>query len=122
MKYRRLMSKRPFLMFGLPFMAVIVAASFVLTPATAIRYERRDRKVRQMSREEELNVRRSARKVDMKDEYYVRVFSEEKRLVAVYYCCTNVSCPVQRLAARDLDDWEQKRVKRLPGESDGILR
>ena len=87
MKYRRLMSKRPFLMFGLPFMAVIVAASFVLTPATAIRYERRDRKVRQMSREEELNVRRSARKVDMKDEYYVRLFRKRRclllRIIAV---------------------------------------
>lgn len=27
----------------------------------------------------------------------------------------------QRLAAKDLDDWEQQRVKRLPGESDGVL-
>lgn len=30
-------------------------------------------------------------------------------------------CTIQRLAAKDLDDWEQKRVKRLPGESDGVL-
>jgi cytochrome c oxidase assembly protein subunit 16 len=29
---------------------------------------------------------------------------------------------LQRLAGRDLDDWEQKRVERLPGENDGILR
>ena len=28
---------------------------------------------------------------------------------------------VQRLAAKDLDNWEQKRVKRLPGEPDGVL-
>jgi cytochrome c oxidase assembly protein subunit 16 len=28
---------------------------------------------------------------------------------------------LQRLAAKDLDDWEQRRVKRLPGETDGIL-
>lgn len=28
---------------------------------------------------------------------------------------------VQRLAAKDLDDWEQKRVKRLPGEHNGVL-
>ncbi|KAJ2973265.1 hypothetical protein NQ176_g6703 [Zarea fungicola] len=97
-KYRATMSKRPFLMFGLPFLAIMVAGSFVLTPATAIRYERHDRRVRQMSREEELNVRRSARKVDMREEY-------------------------NRLAGnRDLDNWEQKRVERLPGESDGILR
>lgn len=90
MKYRRMMSKRPFLMFGLPFMAVIVAASFVLTPATAIRYERRDRKVRQMSREEELSVRRSARKVDMKDEYYVRFIFLLKRICLQCDYWTNV--------------------------------
>lgn len=71
MRYRALMSKHPFLTFGLPFIAVIVAGSFVLTPATAIRYEKHDRKVRQMTKEEELNVRRAARKVDMKEEYYV---------------------------------------------------
>jgi hypothetical protein len=28
---------------------------------------------------------------------------------------------LQRLAAKDLDDWEQKRVKRLPGEHDGVI-
>ncbi|KAL7925771.1 cytochrome c oxidase assembly protein COX16 domain-containing protein [Trichoderma austrokoningii] len=96
MKYRALMAKHPFLAFGLPFMGVIVAGSFVLTPATAIRYEKHDRRVRQMTKEEELKVRRGARKVDMKEEYY-------------------------RLAGRDLDNWEQQRVKRLPGENDGIL-
>ncbi|KJZ74862.1 Cytochrome c oxidase assembly protein COX16 [Hirsutella minnesotensis 3608] len=97
MQYRALIRKRPFLSFGLPFLVVMVAGSFVLTPATAIRYERHDRKVRQMTKDEELGVRRSARKVDMREEYY-------------------------RLAGRDLDDWEQKRVERLPGESDGILK
>ncbi|KPM36161.1 hypothetical protein AK830_g10402 [Neonectria ditissima] len=96
MRYRRIMNKHPFLLFGLPFISVIVAGSFVLTPATAVRYERYDRKVRQMTKEEELNVRRSARKVDMKEEYY-------------------------RLAGKDLEDWEQQRVKRLPGENDGVL-
>ncbi|KAL7934230.1 cytochrome c oxidase assembly protein COX16 domain-containing protein [Trichoderma chlorosporum] len=95
-RYRALIGKHPFLTFGLPFIAVIVAGSFVLTPATAIRYEKHDRKVRQLTKDEELNVRRAARKVDMKEEYY-------------------------RLAGRDLDNWEQKRVERLPGESDGIL-
>ena len=29
--------------------------------------------------------------------------------------------PLQRLQAKDLEAWEQKRVKRLPGEVDGIL-
>ncbi|KAF4122851.1 cytochrome c oxidase assembly protein subunit 16 [Geosmithia morbida] len=99
MRYRALMNKHPFITFGLPFLGIIIAGSFVLTPATAIRYEKHDRKVRQMTREEELGVRRGAgaRKVDMRDEYY-------------------------RLAGRDIENWEQKRVERLPGESDGILR
>ncbi|GAP93319.1 putative cytochrome c oxidase assembly protein mitochondrial [Rosellinia necatrix] len=95
-KYRAMMAKHPFLLFGLPFITIMVAGSFVLTPATAVRYERHDRKVRQLTRDEELGVGKGGRKVNMKDEYY-------------------------RLAAKDLDDWEQKRVKRLPGETDGIL-
>jgi cytochrome c oxidase assembly protein subunit 16 len=28
---------------------------------------------------------------------------------------------MQRLQAKDLEDWEQRRVKRLPGEPDGTL-
>lgn len=70
-RYRAGLAKRPFLLFGLPFMAIIVAGSFVLTPATAVRYERHDRKVRQMTKEEELGVGKMGRKVDIKEEYYV---------------------------------------------------
>lgn len=70
-RYRVALARHPFLLFGLPFMAIIVGGSFVLTPATAIRYERQDRKVRQMTREEELGVGRAGRKVDIRDEYYV---------------------------------------------------
>jgi len=95
-RYRVALNKRPFLLFGLPFIATMVAGSFFLTPATAIRYEKHDRKVRRMSKEEALGIGKDARKVDMKEEYY-------------------------RLAAKDLDDWEQKRVKRLPGEHDGVI-
>ena len=72
-KYRAMMAKRPFLLFGLPFMSVIVAGSFVLTPATAVRYEKHDRRVRQMTKEEELGIGKSGRRVNMKDEYYVRL-------------------------------------------------
>src|SRR5690349_5063220 len=75
MRYRFLMNKHPFLMFCLSFISFIVVSSFVFTPSTAVRYERYDRKVRQMTKDEELNVRRSARKVDMKEEYYVRLTS-----------------------------------------------
>ncbi|KAK6430530.1 Cytochrome oxidase assembly [Oleoguttula sp. CCFEE 5521] len=74
----------------------MVLGSFFLTPATALRYERHDRKVRQMTEDERLGIGKDKRKVDMKEEYY-------------------------KLAAKDLDNWEQKRVKRLPGEHDGVL-
>jgi cytochrome c oxidase assembly protein subunit 16 len=74
----------------------MVAGSFFLTPATAVRYEKHDRRVRRMTQEEALEVGGKRRKVDMKEEYY-------------------------RLAAKDLDDWEQKRVERLKGEPDGVL-
>lgn len=70
-RYRAAMAKHPFLLFGLPFMSVIVGGSFALTPSTAIRYERHDRKVRQMTRDEELGLGKAGRKVDIREEYYV---------------------------------------------------
>jgi cytochrome c oxidase assembly protein subunit 16 len=70
-KYRALLAKHPFALFGLPFIATMVAGSFFLTPATAIRYEKHDRKVQRVSKEEELGLGSRARKVDMKEEYYV---------------------------------------------------
>ncbi|KAJ2903303.1 hypothetical protein MKZ38_010120 [Zalerion maritima] len=96
-RYRAAMAKHPFLLFGLPFMAVIVGGSFVLTPATAIRFEKYDRQVRQMTAKEESEVGINKRKFDMREEYF------------------------RLMSKKDIDDWEPKRVKRLPGESDGKL-
>ncbi|KAF1953606.1 cytochrome c oxidase assembly protein COX16, mitochondrial [Byssothecium circinans] len=95
-RYRKALQKHPFLLFGLPFLATIVAGSFLLTPATALRYERYDRKNQQITQEEAMGLGKERRKVNMKDEYY-------------------------RLQAKDLENWEQRRVKRLPGEIDGVL-
>jgi len=94
--YRRHLAKHPFLLFGLPFIATIVAGSFFLTPATALRYEKHDKKVKTLSQDEALGLSKDRRKVDMNEEYY-------------------------RLSARGLDSWEQKRVERLKGEHDGRL-
>ena len=70
-KYRAQMGKRPFLLFGLPFITTVVAGSFFLTPATALRYERHDRKVKQLSKEEELGLKKEQRKAfDINEEYY----------------------------------------------------
>ena len=118
-RYRAALTQHPFLMFGLPFISMMVLGSFLLTPATALRFEKHDRKVKTLSKEDELGLGQNRRKVDIKDEYYVRQF--------VYICApfleriTKSSSPLQRLAAKDLEDWEQVRVKRLPGESDGVL-
>jgi cytochrome c oxidase assembly protein subunit 16 len=111
-RYRALLAKHPFALFGLPFIATMVAGSFFLTPATAIRYEKHDRRVRRMTKDEELGIGKAGRKVDMKEEYYVCLSK---------YCPRYVLMDLQRLAAKDLDDWEQKRVKRLPGEHDGVI-
>lgn len=95
-KYRSALARRPFALFGLPFIATMLLGSFFLTPATALRYERHDRKVRQVTKDEELGIGKDRRKIDLAEEYY-------------------------KLSAKDLDSWEQKRVKRLPGEHDGVM-
>merc|ERR1739843_30120 len=95
-RYRAALARRPFALFGLPFIATMVLGSFFLTPATALRYERHDKKIKQLSETEALGIGKDKRKIDLREEYY-------------------------KLAAKDLDNWEQKRVKRLPGEHDGVL-
>lgn len=83
--YRATLPKHPFLLFGLPFVMIIVAGSFALTPATALRYERYDRKVKQLSQEEAMDLglkgpdgeegikRNPRRRIigDEREEYYV---------------------------------------------------
>ena len=70
-KYRTALARHPFALFGLPFIATMVLGSFFLTPATAIRYERHDRKVKQLTKDEELGIGKNKRKIDLKEEYYV---------------------------------------------------
>ena len=48
----------------------LLAGSFILTPATALRYERHDRKVQQMTKEAELGIGKDRRRVDINEEYY----------------------------------------------------
>lgn len=98
-RFRIAVGRHPFLLFGLPFISVVVAGSFVLTPATAIRYEKQDRRVRQMSREEELNVGANRRKVDIREEYFVR---PPQGAVEARSSCANKSClcPVFRGCSR----------------------
>ncbi|KAL1845714.1 Cytochrome oxidase assembly [Paecilomyces lecythidis] len=109
--YRAKLPRHPFILFGLPFISVMVAASFALTPATALRYERYDRKVQQLSQEEAMEL--GLKGPDGEGESIKR--NPRRRVVGSereeYY----------RLMAKDLDNWEQKRVQRFKGEPDGRL-
>jgi cytochrome c oxidase assembly protein subunit 16 len=64
--------RRPFVLFGLPFITIMVAGSFFLTPFTATRYESYDKKRRFLDKKDAIDssgVKR--RKFDAKEEYYV---------------------------------------------------
>jgi len=56
-RYRRTLKNRPFLLFGLPFVLTMLAGSFFLTPATAVRYEKYDRKTHMLDTQEALGLR-----------------------------------------------------------------
>ena len=46
---------------------------------------------------------------------------ERARVPSVIDVVNDLLTGKQRLQAKDLENWEQRRVKRLPGEIDGIL-
>lgn len=94
-RYQKLVKKNSFLYFGLPMMLSIALGSVLLSNFTALRYERRDEKVKEMNEEDALSMINNRRKVDIKDEYY----------------------KLQGLL-EEHEDWEPKRVERLPGESE----
>jgi cytochrome c oxidase assembly protein subunit 16 len=95
-KYQKNLKKHPFLLFGLPFFISMGLASVWLSNFTAIRYENRDKKVQELSEDEILEVHTKKRNVDVKEEFY----------------------KMQGLAEQD---WEPKRVPRLPGESENVF-
>ncbi|GAA6024520.1 hypothetical protein JCM10207_000405 [Rhodosporidiobolus poonsookiae] len=90
--------RSPFLLFGLPFLSVVVLSSFALSHFTQTRYDLRDQKVQAVSREEELGMRKDRRKIDVREEYY------------------------RMQATNDLgaasEEWDNKRVARLPGQAE----
>ncbi|KAL2698737.1 hypothetical protein AAEP93_010125 [Penicillium crustosum] len=104
--YRARLARHPFILFGLPFMTVIVAGSFALTPAAALRYERYDRKVKQLSQDEafDLGLKGPDGEEGIKRNPRRRIIGDEKE---EYY----------RLMAKDLDQWEQKRTKNWSRET-----
>ncbi|KAL1929614.1 hypothetical protein VTP01DRAFT_1752 [Rhizomucor pusillus] len=82
--------RRPLLLFGLPFVTIIVAGSFGLAQLTQTRYDHRDMKVKQVAKEESLGMAKNRRKLSIQEEYW-------------------------RLQAKTDEDWEQVRIERPPG-------
>jgi cytochrome c oxidase assembly protein subunit 16 len=113
--YRRQLQHHPFLLFGLPFISLVLGASFLLTPATALRYEKHDRKHRAMTHAEAMELGLKGGSQGEGDIQY------NPRRRVVYKEGNSEKDEYYRLMAKDLDDWEQKRVKRFEGEPDGRL-
>ncbi|GAA5833411.1 hypothetical protein JCM11251_003485 [Rhodosporidiobolus azoricus] len=95
--------RRPFLLFGGPFLLTVVLSSFALSSFTQTRYDYRNQKVTAMSKEEELGMRKDRRRVDVREEYF--------RMQAA-----GTLDPLASPSSRD--EWENKRVERLPGQAE----
>lgn len=76
--------------FGVPFILVMVAASFGLSTVTQIRYDLHDQKVKAVTKEQELKLNKNRKKFDIREEYF-------------------------RLSAAAGEDWEPKRIQRPKG-------
>lgn len=111
--------RHPFVMFGLPFVATIVGASFALTTFTQTRYDLRDQQVTSIEQEDQLKMAKDRRKIDIREEYYRLSASGESDsddwdnklrgplsvLLAVILALTIPLC-------------RHRRVPRLPGQAE----
>ncbi|TFK62494.1 hypothetical protein BDN72DRAFT_848592, partial [Pluteus cervinus] len=76
--------------FGIPFLLLMVAASYGLSTITQTRYDLHDQKVKQLTKEQELKLNKNRKKFDIREEYF-------------------------RLSAAANEDWEPKRIQRPKG-------
>lgn len=65
--------RHPFAFFGLPFLSLVVFSSYALETFTQTRYNHNDYKVQAVSQEEALRMDKNRKRVDIREEYYVRV-------------------------------------------------
>lgn len=78
----RIVRQRPFALFGLPFLGLVVFSSFALSTFTQTRYDLNDSKTKSVSKEEELGMSKDRKKVDIREEYYVSVPNDSLRVSA----------------------------------------
>lgn len=78
------------LLFGIPFVAIIVGASFAMTAFTQTRYDLQSQRSSSVTKEEELGLKKNRKKIDVREEYY-------------------------RIQSAADQDWEPKRIERPKG-------
>ncbi|KAL0060776.1 Cytochrome oxidase assembly [Marasmius tenuissimus] len=88
-KFNRTIQQKPWL-FGIPFVLLMVAASYGMTTFTQTRYDLHDQKVKKVTKEQELKLDKNRRKFDIREEYY-------------------------KLSAEADNNWEIKRIQRPKG-------
>ncbi|KAF8163717.1 cytochrome c oxidase assembly protein COX16-domain-containing protein, partial [Crassisporium funariophilum] len=77
-------------LYGIPFVLLMVVASYGLTTFTQTRYDLHDQKVKHVSKEQELKLDQNRKKFDIREEYF-------------------------RLSAAANETWEPKRIQRPKG-------
>jgi cytochrome c oxidase assembly protein subunit 16 len=88
-RLNKAVQKNPAL-FGVPFLLLMVAASYGMSTFTQTRYDLHDHKIKQMTKEQELGLNKERKKFDIREEYF-------------------------KLSAQADEEWEQKRIQRPPG-------
>ncbi|KAJ1977644.1 Cytochrome oxidase assembly [Dimargaris cristalligena] len=92
-KYYERTLRNPFLFFGLPFIATMVLGSLALAPIAQTRYDLHDENKGVLTNEDELKMKVNRRPLSLQEEYW-------------------------RLQEKDLDDWQNQRVQRPPGQDE----
>ncbi|TFY61362.1 hypothetical protein EVG20_g7091 [Dentipellis fragilis] len=103
-------------LFGVPFLLIIVGASFGLQSFTQTRYDLQSQRITQMSKEQELGLDKDRKKFDIREEYFVSPFlcSPIFRFTLVH-TASPLSLSPQKLSASGEDEWEPKRIARPKG-------
>lgn len=71
----RSLRKRPFLLFGAPFLSLMVVSSFALQNLTKTRFDYQSSKTSTMTMEEGLGMGKDRKRVDIREEYFVSILA-----------------------------------------------
>ncbi|RSH87640.1 Cytochrome oxidase assembly [Apiotrichum porosum] len=125
--------KHPFVLFGLPFLSIVVVSSFALKSFTQNRYDLDNQKVQAVNKEESLGMAKDRKKIDIREEYYrltSGALAEESLSALDSTPSMSTTAPASSsgprpprkkkfsMAATTQDDYEPVRVPRPDGVSE----